>query len=151
MSKCGRTYTPLLEDVGTYLALYWLPTRSDGSCGKPLVAICDSPVAAGIMKSKSCVIVRRKFLWVLDNKDLFFSTDFLYAFVIFSPKQLIMLLLFDLAEITSFLYLMGWHLNYHHHARFSICIISLPKSFQALFLFISFGFDIQHIGLLNVV
>lgn len=47
---CGKTltYTPLLEDVGTYLALYWLPTRSDGSCGRPLVAICDSPVAAAL-------------------------------------------------------------------------------------------------------
>ncbi|GFP81193.1 187-kda microtubule-associated protein air9 [Phtheirospermum japonicum] len=43
---CGQelTYTPSLEDVGFYLALYWLPTRSDGKCGSALVSICDSPV-----------------------------------------------------------------------------------------------------------
>ncbi|KAK6150135.1 hypothetical protein DH2020_017660 [Rehmannia glutinosa] len=38
------TYTPSREDVGSYLALYWLPTRSDGKCGTPLVSICESPV-----------------------------------------------------------------------------------------------------------
>ncbi|KAI3455940.1 hypothetical protein Pfo_012603 [Paulownia fortunei] len=37
-------YTPSLEDVGSYLALYWLPTRSDGKCGTALVSICESPV-----------------------------------------------------------------------------------------------------------
>ncbi|KAH9747829.1 187-kDa microtubule-associated protein AIR9 [Citrus sinensis] len=44
---CGKTltYTPSLEDVGAYLALYWLPTRVDGRCGRPLVSISDSPVA----------------------------------------------------------------------------------------------------------
>ncbi|KAM7256967.1 hypothetical protein ACFE04_012708 [Oxalis oulophora] len=44
--KCGNTleYSPSLEDVGSYLALHWVPTRSDGRCGKPLVAISDSPV-----------------------------------------------------------------------------------------------------------
>ncbi|KAL8461070.1 hypothetical protein ACS0TY_032523 [Phlomoides rotata] len=43
---CGQAllYTPTLEDVGSYLALYWLPTRSDGKCGIPLVSICESPV-----------------------------------------------------------------------------------------------------------
>ncbi|KAM6551906.1 hypothetical protein CsatB_001714 [Cannabis sativa] len=43
---CGKTlmYTPLLEDVGHYLSFYWLPTRSDGKCGNPLVAISDCPV-----------------------------------------------------------------------------------------------------------
>ncbi|KAL9147547.1 hypothetical protein ABFS82_13G180100 [Erythranthe guttata] len=43
---CGEalTYTPSLEDVGSYLALYWLPTRSDGKCGTPLVSNSDSPV-----------------------------------------------------------------------------------------------------------
>ncbi|KAE8647759.1 187-kDa microtubule-associated protein AIR9 [Cucumis sativus] len=43
---CDRTltYTPSLDDVGTYLSLYWLPTRVDGKCGKPLVAISSSPV-----------------------------------------------------------------------------------------------------------
>ncbi|KAI4312428.1 hypothetical protein MLD38_037238 [Melastoma candidum] len=45
--ECVRslTYTPLLSDIGKYIALYWVPTRSDGKCGKPLVAISDYPVA----------------------------------------------------------------------------------------------------------
>lgn len=43
---CGKslTYTPSLEDVGAYLALHWLPSRSDGKFGKPVVSICNSPV-----------------------------------------------------------------------------------------------------------
>ncbi|CAK7350156.1 unnamed protein product [Dovyalis caffra] len=43
---CGKTleYTPSIEDVGAYLALYWLPTRADGKCGKPLVTISNSLV-----------------------------------------------------------------------------------------------------------
>ncbi|KAK7852586.1 187-kda microtubule-associated protein air9 [Quercus suber] len=47
---CGKTltYTPSLEDVGSYLALYWLPTRADGKCGKPLVAISNSPVVPAL-------------------------------------------------------------------------------------------------------
>lgn len=47
---CGKRlpYTPTLEDVGAYLALYWLPTRVDGKCGKPLVSICDSPVTPAL-------------------------------------------------------------------------------------------------------
>ncbi|KAL0398272.1 UNVERIFIED_CONTAM: microtubule-associated protein AIR9 [Sesamum radiatum] len=46
----GQTlsYTPSVEDVGTYLALYWVPTRSDGKCGKPLVSICESPVIPAV-------------------------------------------------------------------------------------------------------
>ncbi|KAL3833703.1 hypothetical protein ACJIZ3_008439 [Penstemon smallii] len=46
----GQTlrYTPSLEDVGAYLALYWLPTRSDGECGKPLLSICESPVTPAL-------------------------------------------------------------------------------------------------------
>lgn len=43
----GRTYIPSLEDIGAYLALYWLPTRADGKCGKPLVAMSNTPVAPG--------------------------------------------------------------------------------------------------------
>ncbi|VFQ97381.1 unnamed protein product [Cuscuta campestris] len=45
---CCRTltYTPSLEDVGAYLALYWLPTRVDGKSGKSMVSICESPVSA---------------------------------------------------------------------------------------------------------
>ncbi|CAL5345394.1 unnamed protein product [Camellia sinensis] len=47
---CGKTltYTPSLEDIGAYLALYWLPTRADGKCGKPLVSICDSSVTPAL-------------------------------------------------------------------------------------------------------
>lgn len=43
---CGKSlnYTPVLEDVGAFLALYWLPTRIDGKHGNPLVSICDTPV-----------------------------------------------------------------------------------------------------------
>ncbi|XP_057433687.1 187-kDa microtubule-associated protein AIR9 isoform X2 [Lotus japonicus] len=44
---CGTepTYKPSLKDVGTYLALYWVPTRADNKCGEPLVAICSNPVS----------------------------------------------------------------------------------------------------------
>ncbi|KAE7996085.1 hypothetical protein FH972_000834 [Carpinus fangiana] len=55
---CGKTlsYTPSLEDVGAYLALYWLPTRADGKCGKPLVAVSNSPVAPALpVVSNVCV------------------------------------------------------------------------------------------------
>ncbi|KAL7243230.1 hypothetical protein ACSBR1_015608 [Camellia fascicularis] len=47
---CGKTltYTPSLEDIGVYLALYWLPTRADGKCGKPLVSICNSSVTPAL-------------------------------------------------------------------------------------------------------
>ncbi|XP_010519077.1 PREDICTED: 187-kDa microtubule-associated protein AIR9-like [Tarenaya hassleriana] len=38
-------YTPSLEDVGSYLVLYWIPTRSDGRHGQPVVSISNSPVA----------------------------------------------------------------------------------------------------------
>ena len=44
----GRTYKPLLKDVGAYLALYWVPTRADGKCGEPLISICSTPVSPGI-------------------------------------------------------------------------------------------------------
>ncbi|KAI6706023.1 hypothetical protein NL676_008985, partial [Syzygium grande] len=48
--ECGRalTYTPSIADVGEYLALYWLPTRADGKCGNPLVAISTSPVSPAL-------------------------------------------------------------------------------------------------------
>ncbi|KAK7304069.1 hypothetical protein RJT34_15087 [Clitoria ternatea] len=44
---CGTelTYKPSLEDVGAYLALYWVPTRVDGKCGEPLIAISSTPVS----------------------------------------------------------------------------------------------------------
>ncbi|TQD70518.1 hypothetical protein C1H46_043948 [Malus baccata] len=47
---CGKTltYTPVLEDVGAYLALHWVPTRSDGKCGQGLIAICNFPVAPAL-------------------------------------------------------------------------------------------------------
>lgn len=47
---CAKTltYTPSLEDVGAYLALFWLPIRADGKCGKPLVSISNSPVTPAL-------------------------------------------------------------------------------------------------------
>lgn len=47
---CCKTllYTPSIEDVGFHLALHWLPTRADGKFGKPLVSVCDSPVAPAL-------------------------------------------------------------------------------------------------------
>ncbi|XP_077243847.1 outer arm dynein light chain 1 protein [Tasmannia lanceolata] len=38
------TYKPLLEDVGAYLALHWVPTRADGKHGEPMTAISNHPV-----------------------------------------------------------------------------------------------------------
>ncbi|KAL0363622.1 UNVERIFIED_CONTAM: microtubule-associated protein AIR9 [Sesamum calycinum] len=55
------TYTPSVEDVGTYLALYWVPTRSDGKCGKPLVSICESPVIPGVPRMDKLEIEGRGF------------------------------------------------------------------------------------------
>ncbi|XP_057971339.1 187-kDa microtubule-associated protein AIR9 [Malania oleifera] len=55
---CGKTltYTPSLEDVGAYLALYWLPIRVDGECGSPLVSICNNPVTPALpVVSNVCV------------------------------------------------------------------------------------------------
>ncbi|KAL9224400.1 hypothetical protein vseg_000436 [Gypsophila vaccaria] len=47
ISVCGRnpTYTPCLDDVGTYLALQWVPIREDGKPGKPLTSICSDRVS----------------------------------------------------------------------------------------------------------
>lgn len=44
---CGNTlkYTPTLEDVGAYLALYWVPTRADRKCGKPLVSLSNNQIS----------------------------------------------------------------------------------------------------------
>ncbi|KAJ1287736.1 hypothetical protein BS78_02G033400 [Paspalum vaginatum] len=39
-------YKPSLDDVGSYLILYWVPTRSDGKIGEPLMAITGDPVMA---------------------------------------------------------------------------------------------------------
>ncbi|PHT55656.1 hypothetical protein CQW23_04142 [Capsicum baccatum] len=39
------TYKPSLEDVGAYLALYWLPIRIDGKSGNPIASVCESPVS----------------------------------------------------------------------------------------------------------
>ncbi|XP_024632568.1 187-kDa microtubule-associated protein AIR9 isoform X1 [Medicago truncatula] len=46
---CGTelTYKPTLKDVGSFLALYWVPTRADNACGEPLVAICSTTVSPG--------------------------------------------------------------------------------------------------------
>ncbi|KAJ8762645.1 hypothetical protein K2173_010666 [Erythroxylum novogranatense] len=50
VGTCGRTmiYSPSLDDVGAYLALYWLPIREDGKSGKPLVVISESPVTPAL-------------------------------------------------------------------------------------------------------
>ncbi|KAK6932089.1 hypothetical protein RJ641_001713 [Dillenia turbinata] len=39
------SYTPSLEDVGAYLALYWIPTRVDGKHGNPVISVTDHPVS----------------------------------------------------------------------------------------------------------
>lgn len=44
---CNRKYKPSLDDVGSYLILYWVPTRYDEKIGDPLMAISDDPVMAG--------------------------------------------------------------------------------------------------------
>ncbi|KAG9439115.1 hypothetical protein H6P81_019280 [Aristolochia fimbriata] len=50
------TYTPSLEDVGSYIVLYWLPMRADGVCGDPLVTISNNPVSAALpLVSNVCV------------------------------------------------------------------------------------------------
>lgn len=54
MDQC-RTYTPSLEDVGSYLILYWVPTRADGKLGDPVVAVSDSPVTAGHLSFLSMI------------------------------------------------------------------------------------------------
>nr|GEZ61612.1 187-kDa microtubule-associated protein AIR9 isoform X1 [Tanacetum cinerariifolium] len=41
------TYTPSLEDVGAYLALYWILNRADGKSRKPMVSICNNPMIPG--------------------------------------------------------------------------------------------------------
>ncbi|KAL2643139.1 hypothetical protein R1flu_010726 [Riccia fluitans] len=40
----GMTYTPELADVGKYLLLRWVPVRSDGLRGQPLLACSRGPV-----------------------------------------------------------------------------------------------------------
>lgn len=42
----SKTYTPTLKDVGTYLAVRWIPTRDDGKEGRPCYACSASRVAA---------------------------------------------------------------------------------------------------------
>ncbi|CAL9764870.1 unnamed protein product, partial [Musa acuminata subsp. burmannicoides] len=50
------TYTPSFEDVGCYLALYWVPTRTDGKLGKPLVAFSSNVVMAALPSvSEVCI------------------------------------------------------------------------------------------------
>ncbi|WOL15331.1 microtubule-associated protein [Canna indica] len=49
-------YTPSLEDVDSYLALYWVPTRVDGKVGDPIVAFSSDPVmAAAPSVSEVCI------------------------------------------------------------------------------------------------
>ncbi|KZV48806.1 hypothetical protein F511_09227 [Dorcoceras hygrometricum] len=50
------TYTPSLEDVGSYLVMTWVPQRSDGKYGKALASICESPVTPALpVVSNVCV------------------------------------------------------------------------------------------------
>ncbi|XP_072951631.1 187-kDa microtubule-associated protein AIR9-like [Typha angustifolia] len=42
------TYIPSLNDVGSYLALCWVPTRADGKAGDPLISISSHPVMAAL-------------------------------------------------------------------------------------------------------
>ncbi|KAK9155120.1 hypothetical protein Sjap_002600 [Stephania japonica] len=58
---CARslTYIPSLEDVGYYLALYWVPTRVDGKCGKPLVAISSEPVSPAFPVVSDIIVEER--------------------------------------------------------------------------------------------
>nr|CAB3455681.1 unnamed protein product [Digitaria exilis] len=39
-------YKVSLDDVGSYLVLYWVPRRCDGKTGDPMMAITDDPVMA---------------------------------------------------------------------------------------------------------
>ena len=41
----------MLEDVGSYLALHWIPTRLDGQEGSPCFACSSSRVVAGIINN----------------------------------------------------------------------------------------------------
>eukprot|EP00250_Pteridium_aquilinum_P019691 c24537_g1_i1 orf=188-5938(+) len=41
-----EAYTPTLKDVGTYLAVRWIPTREDGKEGRPCYACSSARVAA---------------------------------------------------------------------------------------------------------
>ncbi|XP_020271153.1 187-kDa microtubule-associated protein AIR9 [Asparagus officinalis] len=42
------TYTPSLDDIGSHLALQWLPTRVDGKLGEPLFSVSNDPVMAAL-------------------------------------------------------------------------------------------------------
>jgi hypothetical protein len=46
MDFVNRKYKLSLDDVGSYLFLYWVPTRYDGKTGDPVMAITDDPVMA---------------------------------------------------------------------------------------------------------
>ncbi|KAF8413517.1 hypothetical protein HHK36_001507 [Tetracentron sinense] len=60
------TYTPSLEDVGAYLALYWVPTRADGKHGNPLVSVSNYPVnPAKEYLSSELSIAYESYSWTL--------------------------------------------------------------------------------------
>ncbi|XP_020586552.1 187-kDa microtubule-associated protein AIR9, partial [Phalaenopsis equestris] len=44
----NMTYTPTLEDVGSYLMLNWVPTRDDGKRGSPVISVGSNPVMAAL-------------------------------------------------------------------------------------------------------
>ena len=55
MDFVHRKYKVSLDDVGSYLVLYWVPSRYDGKTGDPVMAITDDPVMAGCPLICSCL------------------------------------------------------------------------------------------------
>ncbi|PKA57004.1 hypothetical protein AXF42_Ash002308 [Apostasia shenzhenica] len=52
----SMTYTPAIEDVGSYLILHWMPTRDDGKQGSPIMAVSSTPVLAALpVVSNVCI------------------------------------------------------------------------------------------------
>ncbi|XP_022035556.1 187-kDa microtubule-associated protein AIR9 isoform X1 [Helianthus annuus] len=74
VTTCAQTltYTPSLEDVGAYLALYWVPTRADGKSGQPVVSICKNPVAPGFPVA-SRVSVKALSLYSYSGEGIYFG------------------------------------------------------------------------------
>ncbi|XP_062189872.1 187-kDa microtubule-associated protein AIR9-like [Phragmites australis] len=65
-------YKTSLDDVGSYLVLYWVPTRFDGKTGDPLMAITDEPVMAAF-PSVSDVHLEQKSLDVYCGLGIYYG------------------------------------------------------------------------------
>ncbi|KAG2639914.1 hypothetical protein PVAP13_2KG050900 [Panicum virgatum] len=65
-------YKLSLDDVGSYLVLYWVPTRYDGKTGDPVMAITDDPVMAAF-PSVSDVHLEQK------NSDIYCGLGIYYG------------------------------------------------------------------------